>query len=405
MDLMGFTLNFLSLLALALVAGVLVDDAIVEIENIVRHMRMGKSAYQASIDAADEIGLAVVATTFSIVAVFLPVGLMPGVSGQFFKNFGLTVVVAVLMSLAVARMITPMMAAYFLKAKGQAEHGEGPMMDRYMRCSLDARHRQAGRAARAPRASASPASSWTHHRAVVRPDLLWCCSLMAPEQWQCRFDWGSGLKQSGPATRSRWRAPGWAVRGRRCCWSTALGGPSGVMELIAGLAGYGTGSWTALSARPVLRSPGVDDGRRLVSSPGDDRLFGQHPAAVSAHIADSEQPRWSRSRWCRAPRSQTERGGQGRRACGRSPRSRACSNACGEGRRLVDLRQAQARPRAHQRGIRARTDPRCWPASRCARRFQSQRGGGGGSGRDISVMLSGSDPVLLEQTARRWSNR
>ena len=84
----GFTLNSLSLLALGLVAGVLVDDAIVEIENIVRHMRMGKSAYQASIDAADEIGLAVVATTFSIVAVFLPVGLMPGVSGQFFRNFG-----------------------------------------------------------------------------------------------------------------------------------------------------------------------------------------------------------------------------------------------------------------------------------------------------------------------------
>ena len=140
MDLMGFTLNTLSLLALGLVAGVLVDDAIVEIENIVRHMRMGKTAYQASIDAADEIGLAVVATTFSIVAVFLPVGLMPGVSGQFFKNFGLTVVVAVLMSLLVARMITPMVAAYFLHAKGHASHGEGPMMDRYMsvlRWSLD----------------------------------------------------------------------------------------------------------------------------------------------------------------------------------------------------------------------------------------------------------------------------
>ncbi|WP_066559285.1 efflux RND transporter permease subunit [Croceicoccus bisphenolivorans] len=133
MELMGFSLNTLSLLALSLVAGVLVDDAIVEIENIVRHMRMGKSAYQASIDAADEIGLAVVATTMSIVAVFLPVGLMPGLSGQFFKNFGLTVVAAVLMSLAVARMITPMIAAYFLRAKGHAEHGGGPMMDLYMK--------------------------------------------------------------------------------------------------------------------------------------------------------------------------------------------------------------------------------------------------------------------------------
>ena len=132
MDLMGFNLNQLSLLALGLVAGVLVDDAIVEIENIVRHMRMGKSAYQASIDAADEIGLPVVATSFCIVAVFLPVGLMPGISGQFFKNFGLTVVVAVLMSLAVARMITPMLAAYFLEAKGHAAHGEGKWMDRYM---------------------------------------------------------------------------------------------------------------------------------------------------------------------------------------------------------------------------------------------------------------------------------
>lgn len=132
MDLLGFNLNFLSLLALGLVAGVLVDDAIVEIENIVRHMRMGKSAYQASIDAADEIGLPVVATSFCIVAVFLPVGLMPGVTGQFFKNFGLTVVIAVLMSLAVARMITPMLAAYFLEAKGHAAHGEGKWMDRYM---------------------------------------------------------------------------------------------------------------------------------------------------------------------------------------------------------------------------------------------------------------------------------
>ncbi len=132
MDLLGFNLNFLSLLALGLVAGVLVDDAIVEIENIVRHMRMGKTAYQASIDAADEIGLPVVATSFCIVAVFLPVGLMPGVTGQFFKNFGLTVVIAVLMSLAVARAITPMLAAYFLQSKGHAAHGEGKWMDRYM---------------------------------------------------------------------------------------------------------------------------------------------------------------------------------------------------------------------------------------------------------------------------------
>lgn len=142
MSLLGFTLNGLSLLALSLVAGVLVDDAIVEIENIVRHMRMGKTAFQAAIDAADEIGLAVLATTMSIVAIFLPVGLMSGVSGQFFKSFGLTVVIAVLMSLLVARLITPLMSAYFLKSHGHQVHGGGRLMDAYM-CTLNwtLRHR------------------------------------------------------------------------------------------------------------------------------------------------------------------------------------------------------------------------------------------------------------------------
>ena len=149
MEMMGFSLNGLSLLALSLVAGVLVDDAIVEIENIVRHMRMGKTAYQASIDAADEIGLAVVATTMSIVAVFLPVALMPGVSGQFFIQFGMTVVFAVLMSLAVARMITPMIAAYFLSAQGEQDHANGPWIDRYERLlgwTLDSSKQKAAKA-------------------------------------------------------------------------------------------------------------------------------------------------------------------------------------------------------------------------------------------------------------------
>ncbi len=117
---MGITLNFMSTMAMGLVAGVLVDDAIVEIENIVRHMRMGKSAYQASLDAADEIGLAVLATTMAIVAVFFPVALMPGIAGQYFKAFGFTVVVSVLMSLLVARMITPLIAAYFLRSHGRS---------------------------------------------------------------------------------------------------------------------------------------------------------------------------------------------------------------------------------------------------------------------------------------------
>jgi hydrophobic/amphiphilic exporter-1 (mainly G- bacteria), HAE1 family len=115
MKALGYTLNNLSLLAFALVVGILVDDAIVEIENIVRHMKMGKSPFRAALDAADEIGLAVVATTMSIVAVFLPVGFMGGIPGQFFRQFGVTVAVAVLFSLLVARLVTPLMAAYFLK--------------------------------------------------------------------------------------------------------------------------------------------------------------------------------------------------------------------------------------------------------------------------------------------------
>ncbi len=112
---MGFSLNFVSLLAITLVTGILVDDAIVEIENIVRHMRMGKSAWHAAIEAADEIGLAVVAITLTIVAVFAPVSFMGGIPGQYFKQFGLTVAAAVLVSLLVARLVTPVMAAYFLK--------------------------------------------------------------------------------------------------------------------------------------------------------------------------------------------------------------------------------------------------------------------------------------------------
>ncbi|HEY9823832.1 MAG TPA: efflux RND transporter permease subunit, partial [Stenomitos sp.] len=117
----GYTLNFMTLLALALVVGILVDDAIVEIENIERHQAMGKKAYHAAIDASDEIGLAVVATTFSIVAVFGPVALMTGVSGQFFRPFGVAVAGSVLFSLVVARTVTPLMAAYLLKDK---PHGQ-----------------------------------------------------------------------------------------------------------------------------------------------------------------------------------------------------------------------------------------------------------------------------------------
>ncbi len=133
MSLMGITMNFMSTMAMGLVAGVLVDDAIVEIENIVRHMRMGKSGYQASLDAADEIGLAVLATTMAIVAVFLPVALMPGIAGQYFKAFGFTVVLSVLMSLLVARMITPLVAAYFLRSHGVEPHANWKWMDVYLK--------------------------------------------------------------------------------------------------------------------------------------------------------------------------------------------------------------------------------------------------------------------------------
>ncbi len=133
MQWMGFTLNMITLLGLSLVAGVLVDDAIVEIENIVRHIRMGKSGYQAALDAADEIGLAVVATSFTIIAVFLPVSFMGGITGQFFKQFGLTVAVAVFISLMVARLITPVLAAYSLRsAEVGVQHADGPIMTLYL---------------------------------------------------------------------------------------------------------------------------------------------------------------------------------------------------------------------------------------------------------------------------------
>ncbi|MCM2473205.1 efflux RND transporter permease subunit [Rhizobium sp. CG5] len=117
MDMMDFSLNLVSFLALTLATGILVDDAIVEIENIARHIKMGKSPYRAAIEAADEIGLAVIATTFTIIAVFVPVSFMPGIPGQYFIQFGLTVAFSVFFSLMVARLITPLMAAYLMRAE------------------------------------------------------------------------------------------------------------------------------------------------------------------------------------------------------------------------------------------------------------------------------------------------
>jgi hydrophobe/amphiphile efflux-1 (HAE1) family protein len=142
MDLMGFSLNLVSLLAITLVTGILVDDAIVEIENIARHMQMGKTPWRAALEAADEIGLAVVAITLTIVAVFAPVSFMGGIAGQYFKQFGLVVAAAVLFSLLVARLITPMLAAYFLRPVPHELEIDGRVMRAYVRLvNWSAHHR------------------------------------------------------------------------------------------------------------------------------------------------------------------------------------------------------------------------------------------------------------------------
>lgn len=127
----GYSLNIMTMLALSLVVGILVDDAIVEVENIVRHLRMGKSPLVAANDAVIEIGLAVVATSMTLCAVFVPVAFMPGIPGKFFKQFAFTATVAVLCSLLVARLLTPMMAAHMMKAHGQEEK-DGPIKIRYL---------------------------------------------------------------------------------------------------------------------------------------------------------------------------------------------------------------------------------------------------------------------------------
>lgn len=131
MHLLGFSVNVVTLLSLSLVVGILVDDAIVEIENIMRHLAMGKTPMQAAMEAADEIGLAVIATTFTLIAVFLPTAFMGGVPGKFFVQFGWTAAIAVFFSLVVARMLTPMMAAYLLKPP-KGVHGEPGWMRVYL---------------------------------------------------------------------------------------------------------------------------------------------------------------------------------------------------------------------------------------------------------------------------------
>src|SRR5437763_1140751 len=131
MDLLGFSLNLVSFLAITLSTGILVDDAIVEIENIVRHMRMGKTPYRAALEAADEIGLAVIAISLTIIAIFAPASFMSGIAGQFFKQFGITVSVQVFFSLLAARFVTPVLAAYFMKDSGHHDPRPGRVLNAY----------------------------------------------------------------------------------------------------------------------------------------------------------------------------------------------------------------------------------------------------------------------------------
>ncbi|WP_198330965.1 efflux RND transporter permease subunit [Psychrobacter cibarius] len=140
MYLFGFSLNIISLLALSLVIGVLVDDAIVEVENIIRHLRMGKTPYEAAMEAADEIGLAVVATTFTLIAVFLPTAFMGGIVGQFFRQFGWTAALSIFASLMVARLITPMMAAYILRPEKKHVEKQSALMGWYLKIVAWALH-------------------------------------------------------------------------------------------------------------------------------------------------------------------------------------------------------------------------------------------------------------------------
>ena len=175
-DAAGFSLNLVSLLAITIVTGILVDDAIVEIENIVRHMRMGKSPYRAALEAADEIGLAVIAITFTIIAVFVPVSFMGGIAGQYFKQFGLVVAFAVLFSLLVARLVTPLLAAYFMRASQPRGQGRLDAARLYAARALVGGAPLHGGGAGAARSSpARSAASTCCPRASCRPRTAAAC--------------------------------------------------------------------------------------------------------------------------------------------------------------------------------------------------------------------------------------
>ncbi len=390
MSLLDFTLNEMTLLALSLVAGVLVDDAIVEIENIVRHMRMGKSAYQAAIDAADEIGLAVVATSFSIVAVFLPVGLMPGISGQFFKNFGLTVVSAVLMSLAVARMITPMIAAYFLKAKGHASHGEGRMMDAYMKILNWTLMTERARAIRA-QLGHLPTTVWTLVTEVVFVLLVLTAVYI-----------GGRITAQLLAPLELW----------------------GAVHLIAIVLGALLAGWLAwkvlgMVIRTVFPS-GIAEYHdyfiaRLAARRQDHRLwmFGIGMGALGLTVAllmllpqqfqpltDSDSSRANIEMVPGTTLEQTEAVADRVASLLRAQKDdvRRVMERINEGNAMMFVMLRE--DRAHNSIEFERRMTQEFQKIPDARVTFSSQSGGGGTGRDISIMLAGSDPVQLNQTAR-----
>ncbi|WP_420381226.1 efflux RND transporter permease subunit [Novosphingobium sp.] len=391
MRLMGFTLNTMSLLALGLVAGVLVDDAIVEIENIVRHIRMGKTPFQASIDAADEIGLAVVATTFSIVAVFLPVALMPGVSGQFFKNFGMTVVIAVLFSLLVARMITPMVAAYFMTAHGSHDDHDGVWMRRYMRVlrwSLDTSKAAARRVGLVPRASVwwywivpmvIMAVAGTAFAAVCRAIYTPLAQKSLPGAVPVLAGMGGGaiaaalalvagctLARIGGGPLATWMT--WILARMRAraadhrLWMMGIGFGALIMTVVL------------MAALPTQFFPDTDVNDSeidIVMAPGT--TIAQTTAKTDQVLALVEHQQ----------------------------EVRVALESIKEGRGEIYIQLRHDRKRTSLRFERDLTPLlQTIPDARVS--FANQNGGGGdsGSGRAISIMLSGSDSDLLQRTAQ-----
>ncbi len=388
MDMLGFTLNTMSLLALGLVAGVLVDDAIVEIENIVRHMRMGKSAYQASIDAADEIGLAVVATTFCIVAVFLPVGLMPGIAGQFFKNFGLTVVAAVLMSLAVARMITPLIAAYFMKDHGPDDHANGPVMafyDRVLRWTLD------NRVARAMRSQPNvPMHWWYAGLAVIAYGLIAAAFVVVLQ---------AVMGLMGEQELPIWLSIITAIIAGLICATVA----AKVIRFVMQSFGRGFGRWY-LDMGDRFRAR-LRDHRIWVMGIGLASFIATIILLVSTPIQffpDANMD-YSQVEVTMVPGTtldQTVAVAENVESILKAqPETDAVLMVAGEGDATLYVTLKTERERTSLEYERETSLLfREIPDARVNFRL-NEPGPGGGSGRDISVMLSGSDPALLEKTA------